>query len=97
MAYRRKPQNKKMEDQAQKIFTEETQNLPTVEEIEENIKRIIEIDKKLEETLEKLESIPITVPTGRVFIGEEDKRLFKKFNQHVIKKLGISGNRSFKL
>lgn len=94
MAYRRKPQDKKMENQEEKP-------LPTVEEIEENIKKVIEIDKMLEEALEKLETLPSVsqtpTPTGKIFIGEEDKRLFKKFNQHIIKKLGISGNRSFKL
>lgn len=102
MAYRRKPRNQKMEDQEQIQPTQEEERiLPTVEEVEENIKRVIEIDKMLEETLEKLEALPSVsqppAPTGKVFIGEEDKRLFKKFNQHIIKKLGISGNRSFKL
>lgn len=96
MAYRRKSQNQKMEDP-----TQEEKTLPTVEEIEENIKKVIEIDKMLEETLEKLETLPSTsepsTPTGKIFIGEEDKRLFKKFNQHIIKKLGLSENRSFKL
>jgi hypothetical protein len=92
-----------MEDQDQSFqenITEE-KNLPTVEEVEENIRKVIEIDKMLEETLEKLEALQSIsqppAPTGKVFIGEEDKRLFKKFNQHIIKKLGISGNRSFKL
>ena len=102
MAYRRKPRNQKMEDQEQIRPTQEEERVvPTVEEVEENIKRVIEIDKMLEETLEKLEALPSVsqppAPTGKVFIGEEDKRLFKKFNQHIIKKLGISGNRSFKL
>lgn len=98
MAYRRKSKDQKMEDQ---ISQSEEKQLPTVEEVEENIKKVIEIDKMLEETLEKLEALPSVsqppAPTGKVFIGEEDKRLFKKFNQHIIKKLGISGNRSFKL
>lgn len=102
MAYRRKPRNQKMEDQNQTQESQiEEKQLPTVEEVEENIKRVIEIDKMLDETLEKLEALPSvsqqSTPTGKVFIGEEDKRLFKKFNQHIIKKLGISGNRSFKL
>jgi hypothetical protein len=103
MTYKRKPRNQKMEDQDQSFqenITEE-KNLPTVEEVEENIRKVIEIDKMLEETLEKLEALQSIsqppAPTGKVFIGEEDKRLFKKFNQHIIKKLGISGNRSFKL
>lgn len=102
MAYRRKPRNQKMEDQNQPQEPQvEEKSLPTIEEVEENIKKVIEIDKMLDKTLEKLEVLPTVsqppAPTGKVFIGEEDKRLFKKFNQHIIKKLGISGNRSFKL
>lgn len=93
MTYRRKSKNQKLEDQNPQV---EEGQLVSVEEVEENIKKVIEIDKMLDETLEKLEALPST-PTGKVFIGEEDKRLFKKFNQHIIKKLGISGNRSFKL
>lgn len=102
MAYRRTPRNQKMEDQnqPQESQTEEKQ-LPTIEEVEENIKKVIEIDKMLDETLEKLETLPSVsqppTPTGKVFIGEEDRRLFKKFNQHIINKLGLSGNRSFKV
>ncbi len=44
-------------------------------------------------------SIPPTPPepTGKVFLGEEDKRLLKKFNKHIINKLGIGGNRSVKM
>jgi hypothetical protein len=36
-------------------------------------------------------------PTGKVFLNEEDKRLLKKFNQHIVNKLGLGGNRSIKL
>ncbi len=36
-------------------------------------------------------------PTGKVFIGEEDRRLLKKFNGYIVKKLGVGGNRSFKI
>lgn len=36
-------------------------------------------------------------PTGKVFLGEEDKRLLKKFNEHIVNKLGLGGNRSIKL
>jgi hypothetical protein len=36
-------------------------------------------------------------PTGKIFLGEEDKRLLKKFNQHIVNKLGLGGNRSVKL
>lgn len=45
---------------------------------------------------------PVTIqepprPTGKIFVGEEDKRLLKKFNSHIVKKLGVSGNRSYKI
>ena len=102
MTYRRKVKNQKAEEPENNIesFSEE-KTLPTIEEVEENIKKVIEIDKMIEETLEKLDALPNVsqppAPTGKVFIGEEDKRLFKRFNQHIIKKLGITGNRSFKL
>jgi len=35
--------------------------------------------------------------TGKVFLTEEDKKLFKKFNQHIVKKLGLTANRSVKI
>ena len=38
-----------------------------------------------------------TTKTGKVFLTEEDKRLFKKFNQHIVKKLGLTANRSVKI
>jgi len=37
------------------------------------------------------------VRTGKIFVGEEDKRLFKKYNQQIMKKLGLSKNRSIKM
>jgi len=43
------------------------------------------------------ESPQPAVPTGKIFLGEEDKRLLKKFNKHIVNKLGLSGNRSFKV
>jgi hypothetical protein len=106
MTYRRKPKSQKPEEQ-ENIETQKspenqrTGELPTIEEVEENIKKVIEIDKMIEKTLEKLDALPNVpqspAPTGKIFIGEEDKRLFKRFNQHIIKKLGITGNRSFKI
>jgi hypothetical protein len=36
-------------------------------------------------------------PTGKIFLGEEDKRLLKRFNKHIVNKLGLGGNRSFKI
>lgn len=98
MTYRRKTKSQGPEEQNN---APEERTLPSIEEVEENIKKVIEIDQMIEKTLEKLEALPNISrppePTGKVFVGEEDKRLFKRFNQHIIKKLGISGNRSFKL
>ena len=101
MATRRERYNSSKQEESQTPELEAKDDLPTLEEVEENIKKVIEIDKMIEETLEKLDALPnisrSPAPTGKVFIGEEDKRLFKRFNQHIIKKLGITGNRSFKL
>jgi len=43
------------------------------------------------------ESSQPPAPTGKIFLGEEDKRLLKKFNEHIVNKLGLGGNRSFKV
>ena len=36
-------------------------------------------------------------PTGKIFLGEQEKRLLKKFNDHIVKKLGLESNRSYKV
>jgi hypothetical protein len=50
---------------------------------------------------QEVETTPPTpaqpAPTGKIFIGEEDRRLLKKFNSHIVKKLGMSGNRSHRI
>ena len=54
----------------------------------------------VEDTYEKegqISSQPPPPPSGKVFLGEEDRRLLKRFDQYVVKKLGISANRSFKI
>lgn len=98
MTNRRRTKSQESEEQNNPF---EGRDLPTIEEVEENIKRVIEIDQMIEKTLEKLDALPAIPqsppPTGKIFISEEDKRLFKKFNQHIINKLGIAKNRSFKL
>lgn len=33
----------------------------------------------------------------KVYLGEEDKRLMKKFNKHIINKLGLKTTRSFRV
>lgn len=36
-------------------------------------------------------------PTGKIFLGEEDKRILRKFNSRLVSKLGLSGTRSFRI
>ena len=36
-------------------------------------------------------------PTVKIVLGEEDKRLLKKLNKHLVNKLGLGGSRSFKV
>jgi hypothetical protein len=43
------------------------------------------------------ESSPTPPPTGKVFLGEEDKRLLQKLNKHLVNKLGLGGSRSHKV
>lgn len=54
------------------------------------------ISEQMEEAVEEEPSAP-PAPTGKIFLGEEDKRLLKKFNKHLVNKLGLGGNRSFKV
>ena len=61
--------------------------------------------RPLEPTKPEAEELAVTkeetpqpvVRTGKIFLGEEDKRLLKKFNKHIVNKLGLGGNRSFKV
>ena len=42
--------------------------------------------------------VPLTPPpTGKVFLGEEDRRLLQKLNKHLVNKLGLSSSRSRKV
>jgi len=79
-------------------------------QVEENIERAIELEKAIEditEAFEKTESLIEEVDkviekqknteSTRVFLGDEDRRLLKKFNKYIVNKLGIAGNRSFKI
>jgi hypothetical protein len=54
----------------------------------------LEPETPAEETIEPSDPLP---PTGKIFLGEEDKRILKKFNKHIVNKLGLGGNRSFKI
>lgn len=44
-----------------------------------------------------IESSPTPPPTGKIFLGEEDRRLLQKLNKHLVNKLGLSGSRSRKV
>lgn len=63
----------------------------------------VEAEKEKEELVEELieelvKEEPVKVPkTLSIFLGEEDRRLLKKFNSHIIKKLGLTSTRSFKV
>lgn len=35
-------------------------------------------------------------PTN-IFLGEEDRRLLRKFNKHIVNKLGLTATRSFRV
>jgi hypothetical protein len=39
---------------------------------------------------------PLPEVTG-IFLGEEDRRLLKKFNKHIVNKLGLTTTRSFRV
>lgn len=77
-------------------------------EIEKNIERAIELEKAIGEIAEAIEvtgplidNLEKVVETqkssGKVFLSDEDRRILKKFNRFIVNKLGISGNRSFRI
>lgn len=39
----------------------------------------------------------VVAPTGVVFITDEDRRIIKKYTASIMKKLGITKNRSYKV
>lgn len=43
------------------------------------------------------QSSPSPSQTGKIFLSEEDKRLLRKLNKHLVNKLGLGGNRSVKM
>jgi hypothetical protein len=74
-----------------------TQGENSAPEQEEKISIDIPEDLVVKSEVEEPEVQTQPTPTGKIFLGEEDKRLLKKFNNHLVKKLGVGGNRSFKL
>lgn len=71
--------------------------IETPEDKEEPVTTTDEIiSEQVEQSAPEEPSVP-PVPTGKIFLSEEDKRLLKKFNKHIVNKLGLGGNRSFKV
>lgn len=56
---------------------------------------VVELPEEL--VIEKTVAPEPPEATGKIFLGEEDKRLLRKFNNHIVKKLGVGGNRSYKM
>lgn len=92
-------------------FTE-SEDIKTEEIIEENIERAVEIDQAISEVMDReVEEIikeekkepPALNPDGtrfksdKIFLGEEDRKLFNKANRRLMDKLGLSANRSVKI
>ena len=40
---------------------------------------------------------PPAVEATNIFLGEEDRRLLRKFNKHIVNKLGLTATRSFRV
>ena len=84
--------------------TTEVVDVPQAEEQEQIVSTaeiakppVVAVEEK-KEPIEELVKEPVRVPkTSSVFLGEEDRRLLKKFNSHIVKKLGLTSTRSFKV
>lgn len=64
---------------------------------------VVEVEPQPAEPPAELPTEPVTEPpapapevTG-IFLGEEDRRLLKKFNKHIVNKLGLTTTRSFRV
>lgn len=96
MAYsRKKPIEKPIEENKEDgaVVANEIDQVEFTSEIEE------EEEEEVPPTLETLPELPSPPKqkTGKIFLSEEDKRLLKRFNNHIIKKLNLQGSRSVKI
>jgi hypothetical protein len=63
---------------------------------------VVEVEPPAEPPTEPVTELPAEPPaplpevTG-IFLGEEDRRLLKKFNKHIVNKLGLTSTRSFRV
>lgn len=72
----------------------------SAEENKETIVNEIDQAELVSEVKEETQPEPSLLPkqkTGKIFLSEEDRRLLKKFNNHIVKKLNLQGSRSVKM
>lgn len=66
------------------------------EQIKETLDQV-EVHSKVDTITEQPTPSVEVEKTNKVFLGEEDKKLMKKFTQHIVNKLKLSGTRSYKV
>lgn len=75
---------------------EENTEMEILETLEETTSEEEVVELQLQEP-EPEPTIEKSLPQNVIFLGEEDKRLLKKFNSHIVKKLGLQRTRSVKV
>lgn len=82
----------------EKPIEENKEDEVVVDEIDQ-VEFTSEIEEEVPPTLETLPELPPPPKqkTGKIFLSEEDKRLLKRFNNHIIKKLNLHSSRSVKI
>jgi hypothetical protein len=90
MTTRRKPSVQSTEEQELDCLVDKEET-----DLDEEVKEVEE--EHIAPSADSMQKEASYTPTGKIFVGEEDKRLIKKYNQQIIKRLGLSGNRSIKL
>lgn len=87
------------EEEIKEIFAEVEQPVPETEEektVEEVVEEVLQTSDPDPEPQPVPPPAPIE-PTGVIFMGDEDRKLIKKYNKYIVKKLNIGGNRSFRV
>lgn len=68
------------------------------EETEQKVEeRTPELEPKSAHVIAPEPVVSAPQPTGKIFLGDEDKKLLKKFNKEIVKILNLGQNRSFKV
>lgn len=73
---------------------EENTEMEIFETLEETTSEEVAVELQLQEPEPTVEK---SLPQNVIFLGEEDRRLLKKFNSHIVKKLGLQRTRSVKV